>query len=154
MMRSFLALLLVIALTGCAALLIQPEDSAAIKAAKFTARVPLALVSAGFSEIAHNCAGEIDPPTTLGVEVEEDALPGQGRGTPQERARDEWARLTPQERVDRCWAEMTVPATDSSYAGSPNWPTSWNDPWPTAPRSHGHQHKSGRHHHHGGEHGC
>ena len=149
MMRSFLALLLVIPLTGCAALLIQPEDSTAIKAGKFTARVPLALVSVGLSEIAYHCAGEIDPPTGLGVEVEEDALPGQGRGTPQERARDEWARLTPQGRVDKCWAEMTPPATDSSSAWSSNWPTLWNDPW-----MHGHQHRSGRHHHHGGEHDC
>ncbi len=142
MMRSFLALLLVIPLTGCAALLIQPEDSTAIKAAKFTARVPLALVTVGYSEFAYHCAGEIDPPTALGVEVEEDALPGQGRETPQERARDEWAGLTPQGRVDKCLAAaLTPPATGSSFAWSSNWP-------------HGHQHKSGFHHHHGGEHGC
>ena len=141
MVRSFLTLLLVISLTGCAALLIQPEDSTAIKAGKFTARVPLALVSLGRSEIVYYCAQEIDPPTALGVEVEEDALPGQGRGTWQERARDEWARLTPQERINKCLAEMTPPATGSSFAWSSNWP-------------HGHQHKSGFHHHHGGEHGC
>ena len=141
MMRSFLALLLVIPLTGCAALLIEPEDSTATKAGKFTARVPLALVSVGFSEVAYHCARNTDTPTALGVEVEEDARPGQGRGTPQE-------------RVDKCLAEMSASATSGSSAWSSN---SWNDPWPTVwndPFTHGHQHKSGRHHHHGGEHGC
>ncbi len=146
MRRSFLALLLVVALTGCAALLIQPEDSTAIKAGKFTARVPLALVSLGRSEIAYHCAREIDPPTALGVEVAEDALPGQGRGTWQERARDEWAGLTPQGRVDECLAARPAPTPGSSSSWSP---PVWNNP-----AMHGHQHKSGFHHHHGGEHGC
>ncbi len=57
-MRHFLSLLLVapLTLTGCAALLIQPDDSTATTAAKVAGRVPLALATVGISEIAYSCA--------------------------------------------------------------------------------------------------
>ncbi len=57
-MRHLLSLLLVapLTLTGCAALLIQPDDSTATTAAKVAGRVPLALATVGFSEIVYSCA--------------------------------------------------------------------------------------------------
>ena len=62
MMRPFLTLLVLVPLTGCAALLIEPEDSTARKVAKVTARIPLALVSGGSSEIVYHCARQLAAP--------------------------------------------------------------------------------------------
>jgi hypothetical protein len=57
-MRLLLSLFLFasLALTGCAELLIQPDDSRATTAAKVAARVPLAVATIGVSEMAYACA--------------------------------------------------------------------------------------------------
>ncbi len=94
MTRSFLTLLLLVPLTGCAALLIQPEDSTAIKAAKVAARVPLALGSVGNSEIGYHCARQPDAPPVL-------------------TAVGAWVGLTPEERLDTCWEQV-----QANWAGS------------------------------------
>ena len=46
-----MALLLVIALTSCQTLLIEPEDSTARKAVKIAARVPMAVATLGMTEL-------------------------------------------------------------------------------------------------------
>ncbi len=51
-----LALLLVISLTSCQALLIEPEDSDARTAAKVAARVPMAIATIGITELQYHCA--------------------------------------------------------------------------------------------------
>ncbi len=51
-----MALLLVIPLTSCQTLLIEPEDSTARKAAKIAARVPMAVATVGISELQYHCA--------------------------------------------------------------------------------------------------
>ncbi len=51
-----LTLLLVISLTSCQALLIEPEDSAARTAAKVAARVPMAIATLGITEFQYLCA--------------------------------------------------------------------------------------------------
>ena len=51
-----MALLLVISLTSCQTLLIEPEDSAARKAAKVAARVPIAIATLGMTEFQYLCA--------------------------------------------------------------------------------------------------
>ena len=142
MMRSFLALLLVAPLTGCAAFLIQPEDSTARKAAKVTARVPLALVSAGSSEVAYYCARGMNAPASFAVYGGEDAVPGQ----PEERL-DRWARLTPDERLDKCWEQIQTDwansgLSNSAFSNPPAW--GWMDP-----STHAEHHRHGHHHHPG-----
>jgi len=51
-----LTLLLVISFTSCQTLLIEPEDSAARTTAKIAARVPMAIVTLGFTEFQYLCA--------------------------------------------------------------------------------------------------
>ena len=51
-----IVLLLVISLTSCQTLLIEPEDSTAQKAGKIAARVPMAVATLGFTEIQYLCA--------------------------------------------------------------------------------------------------
>jgi len=51
-----MALLLVIPLTSCQTLLIEPEDSTARKAAKIAARVPMAVATLGITELQFLCA--------------------------------------------------------------------------------------------------
>ena len=67
-MRLLLSLFLFasLALTGCAVLLIQPDDSRATTAAKVAARVPMAVATIGVSEIADACARG-DWPETEGI---------------------------------------------------------------------------------------
>ena len=48
--------LLVISLTSCQALLIEPEDSAARTTAKIAARVPMAIATLGITEFQYLCA--------------------------------------------------------------------------------------------------
>ncbi len=55
-----MALLLVIPLTSCQALLIEPEDSTARKAAKIAARVPMAVATVGITELQYLCARSED----------------------------------------------------------------------------------------------
>ena len=55
-----MALLVVIPLTSCQALLIEPEDSTARKAAKIAARVPMAVATVGISELQYHCARSED----------------------------------------------------------------------------------------------
>ena len=80
-MRHFLSLLLVapLTLTGCAALLIQPHDSTATKAAKVTGRVPLAVATFGIAELAYSCARGSWPadPATAAQQAKDET-----RGTP------------------------------------------------------------------------
>ncbi len=82
-MRPLLTLLLVIPLTGCAGVVIYPEDSTTTKVAKVAARVPTAPISLGPSEQMYFCARDLDHPALSG---DSDAHMG-------------WARLTPQERL-------------------------------------------------------
>ncbi len=67
-MRLLLSLFLFasLALTGCAELLIQPDDSRATTAAKVAARVPMAVATIGVSEMAYACARG-DWPETEGI---------------------------------------------------------------------------------------
>ncbi len=51
-----MALLLIIPLTSCQTLLIEPEDSTARKAAKIAARLPMAVATVGISEFQYHCA--------------------------------------------------------------------------------------------------
>jgi hypothetical protein len=51
-----LILLLVIPLTSCQALLIEPEESAARTAAKIAARVPMAIATLGSTKFQYLCA--------------------------------------------------------------------------------------------------
>ncbi len=51
-----MASLLVISLTSCQTLLIEPEDSTARKAAKIAARVPMAVATLGITELQFLCA--------------------------------------------------------------------------------------------------
>ncbi len=55
-----MALLLVIPLTSCQTLLIEPEDSTARKAAKIAARVPMAVATVGITEPQYLCARSED----------------------------------------------------------------------------------------------
>ena len=50
-----MTLLLVISLTSCKTLLIEPEDSTARKAAKIAARVPMAVATLGITELQFLC---------------------------------------------------------------------------------------------------
>ncbi len=54
--RQAVASLLVIPLTSCATLLIEPEDSTAQQTLKIAARVPMAVASVGFTELQYLCA--------------------------------------------------------------------------------------------------
>ena len=54
------ALLLVIPLTSCQSLLVEPEDSTARKAAKIAARIPMAVATVGLSEFQYSCARSED----------------------------------------------------------------------------------------------
>ena len=141
-MRSLVTLLLLVPLTGCAAFLIQPEDSTATKAAKITARVPLALVSVGNSEIIYYCARGLDAgPPSFAVD-EEDAVPGQ----PEERL-----ALTPDERLDRCWEQVQADweASNSAFSNS-GWMNQQPPLWDQSKDAR--HHRKGHRHHHG--HGC
>jgi hypothetical protein len=51
-----IVLLLVISLTSCQTLLIEPEDSTAQKAGKIAARVPMAVATLGITELQYLCA--------------------------------------------------------------------------------------------------
>ena len=159
MMRSFLTLLLLVPVTGCAAFLIQPEDSTAMKAAKVAARVPLALVSLGESEVVYYCARGLDaPPVLFAVDAEEeDAVPGQpegsapGQDSPEggsswsEAGLEAWARLMPEERLDTCWGQFLADqaASNSAFSNSVQQPA-----WSKDAK----HHRKGHKHHH--RHGC
>ncbi len=132
-MRSFLALHLVISLTGCAGVLIEPEDSRLTKAGKVAARIPVALVTLGVSEFAYLCAKETDPPSAFAADRGEDA-------------KSEWAHLTPQGRIDECLDALA--GAESGYSGYGFQQSDWMSDWmkDTA------HHNKGHEHHHG--HGC
>ena len=105
-MRSLLTLLLVVPLTGCAGLLIQPDDSTARKATKISARVPLALVSLGDSERIYHCARRADPPRAYAL--------GERRN-----AAAIWAGLTSAELLDECWQLVVVRRVYPESASAP-----------------------------------
>ena len=89
-MRNLLSLFLFasLTLTGCAALLIQPDDSTATTAAKVAARVPLFVVTFATSEMTYTCARGTDPPA--------------GWVAPPESPTSRWDGVTPQMRMDGC----------------------------------------------------
>ncbi len=128
-MRHFLSLLLVapLTLTGCAALLIQPHDSTATKAAKVTGRVPLAVATFGIAELAYSCARGSWPadPATAAQQAKDET-----RGTPAV--------------LDECVNKI-------GEANSTGWnSTGFN--WQTFPSIDTTHHQKGHTHHHG--HGC
>ena len=103
-MKFFLALLLITSLTGCAGLLIAPEDSRLTKAGKVAARIPVALVSVGLSEFLYRCEQETDRPSWF-FERRVPAglgLSGEYWG---DNAEYDWAYLTPQARIFECWTQ-------------------------------------------------
>ncbi len=129
-MKFFLALLLATSLTGCAGVLMEPEDSRLTKAGKVAARIPVALVSLGLSELMYLCAQETDTPSWFADDWGDEA-------------EHDWAYLTPQARIAECWKEAAQPsAGGSSYSGYAfqQWRTDTT------------HHQQGHEHHHG--HGC
>ena len=54
-MKKVVAAMLAMLGIGCRGLMIQPGDSSALAASKVVARVPLAVVSVGMSEIQYAC---------------------------------------------------------------------------------------------------
>ena len=103
-----------------------------MKAAKVAARVPLALVSVGTSEIVYLCVREPHAPPALS-------------------AVEEWAGLTPEGRLDTCWEQLQAAwaASNSAYPNS-GWMNQQPQPWDQSKdASH---HRKGHKHHHG--HGC
>ncbi len=89
-----IALLLVIPLTSCQTLLIEPEDSMARKAAKISARVPMAVATVGITELRYLCARS------------EDAT-----GTPEER----WAACAPEPCTNCNWNNTMWGQTHQSH---------------------------------------
>lgn len=83
MSRALPVLALAFTFTGCQAFLIDPQDSSTLRVAKFSARVPLALVSFGISEGFYYCARST-------------------RSTLPSWSNAQWELLTPQERALQC----------------------------------------------------
>ena len=120
-MRSFLALLLVISLTGCAGVLIEPEDSRLTKAGKVAARVPFAVLTVGISETAFSCVRDTKPPLRWEGEV---ALGGTWLGPATKWAHltpvAKWAHLTPDVRLGECIEELVSSDGDARPCQSLN----------------------------------
>ncbi len=110
-----------------------------MKAAKVAARVPLALVSVGNSEIVYHCARGLDAgPPSFAVD-EQDAVPGQA-----EERLEKWPRLTPEERLKKCWEQVQADWAASNSAFSNPAARGWMDP-----STHAEHHRHGHHHHRG-----